>query len=347
MLKKEAIGQVGPDLAALAVVTIWGTNFVFLKALLSEFDPWTFLTLRFTGMIALGWVVLWVGQRRANPVRSGGSYPSHSPGYGYPGGADLYRPGLGFRRADLPLFALAGFLGHTLYITLSTIGLNYTTAFSSALLIATAPIFAGLLLWARRMEPVGVAQWSGMAVSIVGVVVFMAEKLVAGATSAGLGDVISLVGAFCFAAYTVVNKPLVARYSSSAVTTYAMTLGAIPTILLGLPATLAQDWSRITPLGWLTLAWSIVVPVYLAWTLWAWVGKRLGVGRTAVFMYLVPLVGGVTSWLLLGEGFGALKVLGAALTIAGLALARRAPARRTTGVGPTPPETRPGLVRPS
>lgn len=338
------MGQAGPDLAAILVVTIWGTNFVFLKALLNEFDPWTFLTLRFSGMIALGWVVLWIGQRRANAARGGGRHPLQPDGSGYPSGANLNRRGLGFRRADLPLFVLAGLLGHTLYITLSTIGLKYTTAFSSALLIATAPIFAAVLLWARRMEPVGVAQWSGMAVSVVGVLVFMAEKLVAGATSAGLGDVISLVGAFCFAAYTVVNKPLVARYSSSAVTTYAMTLGAVPTIIIGIPATLAQDWSRITPLGWLTLVWSIAVPVYLAWTIWAWVGKRIGVGRTAVFMYLVPLIGGVTSWLLLGEGFGLLKVLGAALTIAGLALARRAPARRLSRPDPTPADPRPTLA---
>jgi drug/metabolite transporter (DMT)-like permease len=43
-----------------------------------------------------------------------------------------------------------------------------------------------------------------------------------------------------------------------------------------------------------------------------------------VFIYLVPIVGGVTAWLLLGERFGPLKVAGALLTLVGLALARRA-----------------------
>lgn len=51
--------------------------------------------------------------------------------------------------------------------------------------------------------------------------------------------------------------------------------------------------------------------------------------RTALFTYLVPIVGGVTSWLLLDEGFGVQKVAGALLTIGGLVLARRAAGQRT------------------
>jgi len=41
-------------------------------------------------------------------------------------------------------------------------------------------------------------------------------------------------------------------------------------------------------------------------------------------MYLVPVIGGLTSWLLLAEGFGMLKIAGAILTLGGLAVARRA-----------------------
>jgi drug/metabolite transporter (DMT)-like permease len=56
----------------------------------------------------------------------------------------------------------------------------------------------------------------------------------------------------------------------------------------------------------------------------------------------VPLVGGVTSWLLLGEGFGLQKVAGAVLAIAGLALARRAASqpKPVPAVAPTPAAAR-------
>jgi hypothetical protein len=38
---------------------------------------------------------------------------------------------------------------------------------------------------------------------------------------------------------------------------------------------------------WLTVAWSTVMPVYVAWTVWAWVNHRDGVARTVLFIYLV------------------------------------------------------------
>jgi len=48
------------------------------------------------------------------------------------------------------------------------------------------------------------------------------------------------------------------------------------------------------------------------------------VARATLFMYLVPVIGGLTSWLLLAERFGILKIAGAILTLGGLAVARRA-----------------------
>lgn len=45
--------------------------------------------------------------------------------------------------------------------------------------------------------------------------------------------------------------------------------------------------------------WMVVVPVYVAWTLWNWTSGRVGVARASFFMYLVlPVAGGVTAWIL-------------------------------------------------
>jgi len=74
---------------------------------------------------------------------------------------------------------------------------------------------------------------------------------------------------------------------------------------------------------WAAFVWTVVMPVYVAWTIWSWTIARIGVARSTLFMYLVPIVGGLTSWLLLGEGFGAVKIAGSAVTLAGLAVARR------------------------
>ncbi len=48
-------------------------------------------------------------------------------------------------------------------------------------------------------------------------------------------------------------------------------------------------------------------------------GQR-GVGRTAPLQYLMPLVAGVVAWWAAGERFNTVKLLGAAVTLAGVAL---------------------------
>jgi drug/metabolite transporter (DMT)-like permease len=254
-------------------------------------------------MIALGWVVLLGRSAAGHPV--------------------------GVTRTDLPRVALTGAIGYSGYIVLSTLGLARTTAFSNALLVSMAPVFAVLLLRALGLEAVRRVQVAGLLVAVVGVGVFLADKLQSALPEAGLGDLLSLVGAGLFAAYTVAQKPLVDRYAVPVMMAHTCTIGAVPVLLLAWPAALAQDWAAVSLVAWASLAWTTVVPVYLAWSLWAWVIARAGVARTSAFMFLVPVSGGVASHMLFGETFGALKLAGAALILTGLALVRRAPATDT------------------
>ena len=89
-----------------------------------------------------------------------------------------------------------------------------------------------------------------------------------------------------------------------------------------MPGLLAQDWSRVSVWGWAALGFSSVFPVYFAWTVWGWANGRVGVARTSLFMYLVPVFGGAAAWLLGQEGFTALKITGAMVILAGLAVPR-------------------------
>lgn len=285
------------DLAALMVVTIWGVSFTVKKVALDEIDPLALTFVRFVGMIVLGWSVLLWRRARGHPI--------------------------GVARADLPRVALTGVLGYSIYIVLSTLGLARTTAFSTALLVGTAPLFAVLLLRVLGLEAVRRGQVAGMLVALVGVVVFLAEKLGAALPDAGAGDLLSLAGAFFFAAYSVAKKPLLERYPVAVMMAHTCTLGAIPVLLVTWPAALAQDWTGVSPAARASLAWTIVVPVYVAWSIWAWVIARAGVGRTSAFMFLVPVAGGIASRLLVGETFDALKLAGAALILTGLGLVRR------------------------
>ncbi|HLW48099.1 MAG TPA: DMT family transporter [bacterium] len=308
------------ELVALLVVSIWGMSFAFQKVALEQFGATVFMALRYLGMLALSWGVLLHHSRRT----------------GEP---------LGARRGDLPALALAGVAGYTLYIPLSTFGLSYTTPFSNALLIGLAPLFAAALLRILRLETITGGQYAGMLVALIGVAVFVLPALRRSAGSAGVGDLLSLAGAAFFAGYTVASKPLLARYSLPAMMAYTLTVGTVPVVLALLPS-LAAPWRyHVTVEGWAAFAWTVIVPVYVAWSLWNWTIGRLGVARASVFMYLVPVAGGITSWIVFGEAFGLLKVTGAALVLAGLALARRSQAEGPReGRAPRPVELAPRIV---
>jgi len=291
-----------PDLCALLVASIWGTGFVFQKVALDQFNVWTYLVLRDAGMLALAWaVLLWRHRRTREPL-----------------------PAPWNDRARL---AQVGLLGYTCYIPLSTVGLSHTTAFSNALLIATAPLFMVLLATVRRLEPVGRAQYAGMVIALGGIAAFVLPAARSTGT-VGVGDLISLAAAAFFAGYSVTAAPLHRRYPLAVLMAYTMTAGALPIIVALAPQATTQDWSRVTPAGWAAFLWTVVVPVYVGWTLWHWVIARSGVARASVFMYLVPIVGGATSWVVLGEACGPLQIAGAALTLDGIAVARRAESRR-------------------
>lgn len=285
------------DLTALLVVTIWGISAPFRKAALAEFDVLPFTALRFLGMLALGWsVLLW--HWRVTGERSR------------------------LTLSDWPSLIVSGVCGYTVYLLIGLIGLDYTTAFSNSLLLATAPLFAGLILWGLRRESIERLQWLGMGLAFVGVAIFVWEKARTGLQAASLGDLISLAAALGFAIYTVTNKRLLARHSQVVVMTYTLTIGSIPALAISIPSLPGQDWSQVTLLGWGALMWTIAIGVYLAWTLWNWVLAHMDATRTTVFLYLVPVVSGLFSWFFLGEHFGRLKIIGGFVILAGLILAR-------------------------
>jgi len=276
------------ELGAILVVSIWGINFVFLKLALAQFDVVVFNLLRFGAMVVLGWLVLlWQKRRAGFSIR--------------------------VKRADLPRLAFSGLVGFTFYITLSMVGVNLSTGFSAALLITTAPLWAALLLWTLKLEKISRRRAVGLAIAFAGVAVFVGEA----GGRVGFGDLVNLGAAFCYAAYNVINKPLNGRYPPTVLTAWTLTIGAIPVVVLSLPWLGHQDFARVTAGGWEILAWSVVAPVYLAWTIWSWVSGKLGVSRTTAFMFLVPVVGGITAIALTGERFGTVKLLGAGLVLAG------------------------------
>jgi drug/metabolite transporter (DMT)-like permease len=285
--------------AALLIMVVWGCNFPLTKYVLDLIDIGPFLFVRFVVMTLLAFALLVVVYRRHLPK----SVP---------------------RRADWPRFAFAGILGHTLHVGIVMWGIDLSTAFSSALVLASAPVFTLLLLAAMGAERLRVHQVAGTAVAFGGIALFLSDKFAGGFARAGLGDLALLSASVMFSLYTIVSKPLVERYGPLNILAWTLAFGAPPMLAITLPSFLRSDLASQPAALWLALTWSIVVSSFLGWLVWVWVNAVRGIARSAPLQYLMPPIAGLAAWLTIGETFTWLKIGAAALVMGGIAWAQLA-----------------------
>jgi drug/metabolite transporter (DMT)-like permease len=283
--------------AAIAMMAVWGTNFAFVKHVLGELGVGAFLFIRFLAMPLLAFAMLAVAFRG----RLARTWP---------------------RREDLPRFVACGLIGHALHVGLVFWGIDLSSAFSSALVLTSGPLFTLAILAMLGAERLRAAQVAGTLVALAGIAVFLSDKFMRGVAHAGLGELVLLGAASAFSLYTVMARPITERYGPLIVLSYTLAFGAPLMLLASAPSFLRADFARLTPVVWLGLFWSIVLSSVLGWLVWAWVNAVRGVARSAPLMYLPPPIAGVVAWLTLGEVFTPVKIAGAAVTMAGVAWAQ-------------------------
>ena len=281
--------------AGLITVVVWGANFSVQKALFELLPPAAFLFARYLLMPLCAALLL----MHANHWRW-----------------------LRLPRRDALQLAWLGILAHTLHVSMVTFGIHWSTAFSSALIMACGPVFTLLILHYSGHERLTRGQVCGVAMACAGVLVFLSDKLLGRQWAATGGDLMMLFSASLFSYYTVMTKPLIQRHGGVAVMAYATVAGSPLLVLLGLPAAWSAPWTDMGAWHWFLLLWAALVSAFLGWLVWGWVNERRGVGRTAPLQYLMPLVAGVVAWLATGERFTAVKIGGAVVTLAGVALAQ-------------------------
>ncbi len=295
--------------AALVLIVIWGANFSVQKEVFKALSPGGFLFVRYLLMpLAAALLLCW---------RHGTHWPR-------------------VPRSELLALLKLGLAGHLLHVGMVTFGIHWSTAFSSSLILACGPVFTLLILRWHGLEQLTRGQIAGVAVACAGVLLFLSDKFLGGHWQASGGDLTLLVAASFFSYYTVAAKPLIERHGGVTVMTYATLLGSGPVVLLSLPAGLSVDWASISPMIWLGTIYAVLISAFLGWMVWGWVNAVRGVARSAPLMYLMPPVAGLVAWAVTGERYTGIKLAGAALTLAGVAVAQYASARPNDPVREAP-----------
>lgn len=298
------------EIELLTVVLMWGVNFPVMKWVLEVFDPIVLNLLRVsTALFVLAWVY-WLRSGRSLGVMWA-PFASH--------GWALVRIGI---------------VGWFIYQVGFVLGLSLTSAGSAALIMASAPLWTGLLAKLLGYEKLGALGWVGLAISVVGTtgVVFFGRAEISLSWATMTGNIIMLAAAMMWGFYTAMARSLISVMSPTALTVCAI-LPALPLLAVAaVPFVAHMDWSQVTWLHVVLIILSGALPTGFAIVLWNRGVRTIGASHTAAFGNLVPFVALFSAWWLLGDPVLPGQLIGGALIVGGLAVMRhsRIPSRTLT-----------------
>lgn len=224
-------------------------------------------------------------------------------------------------RRTWPRVLLAGLLGQTLYQGLLMLGEVRVPAGTASILIATAPIFS-VAAAAVLLGESSRGRWLGMLVAFGGAALVGATLGLGG----GLFALAVLAAAACQGIYHVIVKPLVEQLGAFAATTWSvwagtfLSLPAVPQAVRAMPSAPAAATAAAVFLG--------LVPSALGYLTWSAAVARAPIAHSTAALYLVPVVALILALVLLGERPHPVALVGGALAIVGVVLARKPRSRR-------------------
>ncbi len=235
-----------------------------------------------------------------------------------------------FIRAHLPYLFAMGMLGLAAFNGLFYTALTYTTAINSTIIQAGMPMFIFILGFLFFRTRTSRAQAMGYSLTLSGVAVaaLRGELGTLADLQINRGDLIMIVAAFFYAAYSVAlqAKPRIHWLSFLAVLVTSAAVAAIPLALY--EATTDSFIWPTTATGWSVVAYTVIFPSILAQGCYIRGVELLGGNKSALFLNLVPIFGTLLSIVLLGESFRLFHGVALFLVIAGIFLAQRMAARR-------------------
>jgi drug/metabolite transporter (DMT)-like permease len=225
-------------------------------------------------------------------------------------------------RKDLLPMAGLGCLGVAIGQTTFTFGVSLTSAANTGFIFATAPVWGLLFGFVLGLERPTWRGISGVGLSILGVGVIFYEGLGLDGTSM-IGDLLVLLAAMGFGAYTVLSMRVLGRYSPLAVATYPILFGAPLVLLVSVPFFTRLEWEGVGMEAWAAVGFSAIFATAFAFSAWQTGVSRIGANRVLVYQYLISITGVASGIIFFEEVLGLEKLVGGAVTLLGVYMARR------------------------
>lgn len=272
-------------LLALAVVAIWGSNFVVIKLALDHLPPLLFATLRF----AVVFFPLALFLKRPNVPSS------HLASYGLL---------IGVGQFGLLFIAMKG---------------HISPGITSLVIQLQVFVTIGISVF-RGSEKLRLYQYAALGLAIMGLAII---AVYGGGSATPLGLFLVICGAISWGIANIVNRAA-GKIDMLAYVVWAAIFSVPPLFVLSLifegwQADLAGV-QQADFLSWAAIVWQAVANTMFGYGLWGWLLARYPAATVTPLALLVPIFGMSTSALVLGEALPAWKIIAAGLVMSGLAL---------------------------
>jgi len=276
---------------------LWSSAFAVAKLALADCPPLLLLAARFllAGVVMLGAVAL--------------------------------RPGswhLG--RRDIAVLALLGIANNALYLGLNYVGMRSISAGLSALIVSTNPVLTAVLAAAFLGERMNWRKAAGLLLGVVGVA-FIVESRIAGGTDSPVGIAFTLAALVSLVSGTILFKRLAPHgglWIGNGVQNLAGGLALLPfAFTFESVGEIVPTWRLFAALAYLVLLVSVLV-----YMLWFHLLTVSGATTASAYHFLMPPLGMLFGWMLLGEHVAWHDLLGIVPVAIGIYLVTRPSASR-------------------
>lgn len=280
--------EISGHIMAFVCVLVWGSTFVVSKSLMACVQPVQLMLLRFL----LAYAALWI------------MYPKWYVCW----------------KEEWKFLVLAVF-ANTLYCWAENTALTLTQATNVSILVSTSPIVSALLMMLfHREERLNRKQGIGFAVAFAGVILVVFNGAVALKLNP-VGDLLALVASTSWAVYCILLRIWSDGDDSLLITRKLMFYGILTVLPMVAMETTPIDYDGLLTWGnLLKLAYLGLVGSAGCYFLWNRAVTGIGVLKSNLYIYMIPLVTLMVSSIFLEESITAMGFAGILTVIAGMIL---------------------------
>ena len=285
-MDKEHLAELG----AAVCVTIWGLTFIFSKELMLCFSPIQLMSMRFI----IAFVVLF-----------------------------MIRPKWEFDIRTEWAYVLMALFGNVIYFLTENMALTYTYTSEVCILTSTTSMMSLILMHLIFKDKVDRMKGIGFVLALAGVVLVAFNGAVV-LNLDPIGDALALAAAFSWALFCVIlrlfNKETDAVIQTRKMMFYGFLI-SVPLMLIdGRPFEISYLADAGNLFGLFFLG---VLGSGMCFILWNHSVRVLGVVKSNIFIYAMPVVTLIAGHLVFDEAITVMAVIGMAMVIAGMAMANR------------------------